>query len=155
MLARWLRTEPKVLLLDEPTQGVDVGAKAALYRKIRDSAAEGVAVLVASSDAEELVNLCDRVLVFRSGGVAIELRANTLTVERLIAETLGATSHRKNMRVGREPIKVKVIRDTDDEVSEPTQGEQPVVVAATENHVAGGRFARMARAAIARWKARG
>lgn len=155
VLARWLRTEPKVLLLDEPTQGVDVGAKAAIYRKIRDSANDGMAVLVASSDAEELVHVCDRVLVFRSGGVAIELRANTLTVERLTAETLGATSHRKNMRVGREPIKVKVIRDAITErPSHPTHA--PVVMAEVpEGKVAGGRFARLARAAVARWKTRG
>ena len=111
VLARWLRTEPTVLLLDEPTQGVDVGAKASIYQQIRDNADVGVAVLVASSDAEELVHLCDRVLVFRSGTIAVELRGNTLTEERLIAETLGATSHRKNMRTGREPIRVRVIRD--------------------------------------------
>ena len=155
VLARWLRTDPKVLLLDEPTQGVDVGAKAAIYRKIRDSADEGMAVLVASSDAEELVNVCDRVLVFRSGGVAIELRANTLSVERLIAETLGATSHRKNMRVGREPIKVKVIREADVEESTAAPSAPPVIAAAQDSKVVGGRFARMARAAVARWKARG
>ncbi len=127
VLARWLRTEPRVLLLDEPTQGVDVGAKAAIYRQVRDAAERGVAVLVASSDAEELVHLCDRVLVFRSGSVAAELRGSALTEERLIAETLGATSHRRNMRVGREPIRVKVIReDAPVEVREPVASD-PVV----------------------------
>ena len=122
VLARWLRTEPRVLLLDEPTQGVDVGAKAAIYRQVRDAAERGVAVLVASSDAEELVHLCDRVLVFRSGSVAAELRGSALTEERLIAETLGATSHRRNMRVGREPIRVKVIRE-----DAPVEAREPVV----------------------------
>lgn len=127
VLARWLRTEPRVLLLDEPTQGVDVGAKASIYRQVRDAAERGVAVLVASSDAEELVHLCDRVLVFRSGSVAAELRGSALTEERLIAETLGATSHRRNMRVGREPIRVKVIReDAPVEVREPVASD-PVV----------------------------
>jgi ribose transport system ATP-binding protein len=151
VLARWLRTEPKVLLLDEPTQGVDVGAKASIYQQIREVADAGAAVLVSSSDAEELVHLCDRVLVFRSGSVAVELRGNTLTEERLVAETLGATSHRKNMRVGREPIRVRVIR-TDDEVessgrpegvgSPPTEPSRPIE----------GRFGRLVAAVTGRWR---
>jgi ribose transport system ATP-binding protein len=154
VLARWLRTEPKVLLLDEPTQGVDVGAKASIYREIRDAADDGMAVLVASSDAEELVHLCDRVLVFRSGSVAIELRGNTLTEERLVAETLGATSHRKNMRVGREPIQFKVIRSddelpaVDDRRPEPDQ-PSPVATASAE-----GRWARLVRSTLDRWRRR-
>jgi len=154
VLARWLRIAPRVLLLDEPTQGVDVGAKASIYRQIRDAAADGMAVLVASSDAEELVHLCDRVLVFRSGTVAIELRGNTLTEERLVAETLGATSHRKNMRVGREPINVKVIRDDADlpaEVDEPAAYVAPVEQQATRPV---GRFGRLVRSVTARWQTR-
>lgn len=156
VLARWLRTEPKVLLLDEPTQGVDVGAKASIYQHVRAAADEGMAVLVASSDAEELVHLCDRVLVFRSGSVAVELRGNTLTEDRLVAETLGATSHRKAMRVGREPIRVKVIRSgSDDAPTDPTpmegtdgqvQDRGPAVV--------GGRFMSLVRTTLDRWRRR-
>lgn len=130
VLARWLRTEPRVLLLDEPTQGVDVGAKATIYGHVRDAAERGVAVLVASSDAEELVHLCDRVLVFRSGSVAAELRGSSLTEERLIAETLGATSHRRNMRIGREPIRVKVVRENppvEEVVEIPVEVAEPMV----------------------------
>ena len=154
VLARWLRTDPKVLLLDEPTQGVDVGAKAAIYREIRDAADHGMAVLVASSDAEELVHLCDRVLVFRAGSVAIELRGSTLTEERLVAETLGATSHRKNMRVGREPIQVKVIR-ADDEVAPPEE-QHPIPEPSTPPapSSAEGRWSRMLRGARDRWRRR-
>jgi ABC-type multidrug transport system ATPase subunit len=106
--------EPRVLLLDEPTQGVDVGAKASIYRHVSDLAERGAAVLVASSDAAELVHLCDRVLVLRSGTVATELRGARLTEERLIAETLGRTSHRRNMLVKREPVRAVVIRDDAD-----------------------------------------
>jgi ribose transport system ATP-binding protein len=73
ILARWLKTDPDVLLLDEPTQGVDVGAKEQIYRLVREAAAGGVTVLVCSSDAEELERLCDRVLVLRDGRVAREL----------------------------------------------------------------------------------
>lgn len=155
VLARWLRTEPKVLLLDEPTQGVDVGAKAAIYEQIRDCAESGMAVLVASSDAEELVHLCDRVLVFRSGNVAVELRGNTLTEERLVAETLGATSHRKNMRVGREPIQVKVIRaDTDAEPTPDAAEVEPVVTEPEVPSTPSGRLGRLVRGLTARWRAR-
>jgi ribose transport system ATP-binding protein len=114
VLARWLRMEPRVLLLDEPTQGVDVGAKAAIYRHVSDLAERRAAVLVASSDAAELAHLCDRVLVLRSGAVATELRGASLTEERLIAETFGRTSHRRNMLVRREPVRAVVIRDDAD-----------------------------------------
>ncbi|MGB0114931.1 MAG: sugar ABC transporter ATP-binding protein [Ilumatobacteraceae bacterium] len=156
VLARWLRTEPKVLLLDEPTQGVDVGAKASIYQHVRDAADDGMAVMVASSDAEELVHLCDRVLVFRSGSIAVELRGNTLSEDRLVAETLGATSHRKSMRVGREPIRVKVLRPGDD--ADPT--DQPDVVEPDTAPVdapsaaVGGRFMNLVRTTFDRWRHR-
>lgn len=73
VLARWLRREPSLLLLDEPTQGVDVMSRTDIYDTIRRSAAAGCAVLVASSDFVELCALCDRVLVLRDGVVATEL----------------------------------------------------------------------------------
>ncbi|HLH66986.1 MAG TPA: sugar ABC transporter ATP-binding protein [Solirubrobacteraceae bacterium] len=75
ILARWLRMRPRVLLLEEPTQGVDVGAKAAIHSLICDAAEAGAAVLVSSSDAKELALLCGRVLVMRAGRVADELHA--------------------------------------------------------------------------------
>jgi ribose transport system ATP-binding protein len=158
VLARWLRTEPVVLLLDEPTQGVDVGAKAAIYRHVREAADEGMAVLVASSDAEELVHLCDRVLVFRSGNVAVELRGNTLTDDRLVAETLGATSHRKNMRVGREPIRVTVIRSEPEAPSSDTNDVERAVAVPADTAVVsarvGGRFIGLVRNSLERWRRR-
>jgi ribose transport system ATP-binding protein len=153
VLARWLRTEPRVLLLDEPTQGVDVGAKAAIYQQIAEAAREGMAVLIASSDAEELVHLCDRVLVLRAGMVSAELAGANLTEERLVAETLGATSDRKNMKVAREPVLFTVIRDDVDaepevddghaEIEEPTAPPAPAV---------GGRLSTMVRRAVARFR---
>lgn len=90
VLAKWLRNKPQVLLLDEPTQGVDVGAKAAIYQLISDAAADGAGVLVSSSDTAELAAICDKVLVFRDGAIAAGLDRTELTEARLVAETLSA-----------------------------------------------------------------
>jgi ribose transport system ATP-binding protein len=73
VLARWLLHHCRVLLLDEPTRGVDVATKAELYRVIADLAAAGVALLVVSSDNGELVGMCDRILVMREGAVVFEV----------------------------------------------------------------------------------
>jgi ribose transport system ATP-binding protein len=75
VLGRWLHGAPRLLLLDEPTQGVDVGARADLYRMVRDAVDAGAAALVVSSDFDELANLADRVLVLAGGHVRAELRA--------------------------------------------------------------------------------
>jgi ribose transport system ATP-binding protein len=73
ILARWLRRKPVVLLLDEPTQGVDVGAREEIYERVRDSAARGCGVLVSSSDHEELASLCHRVIVLEQGRIVAHL----------------------------------------------------------------------------------
>jgi ribose transport system ATP-binding protein len=70
VLARWLRRSPRLLLLDEPTQGVDVASRAELYDLIAAARADGLAVLLVSSDLEELAHVCDRVLVLRDGRIA-------------------------------------------------------------------------------------
>lgn len=79
MLARWLQLRPSILLLDEPTQGVDVGARAEIHRFIGRSARDGGAIVVASSDYEELAALCDRVLVLAEGEITGELAGADLT----------------------------------------------------------------------------
>ncbi len=71
VLARWLTGQPRLLLLDEPTQGVDVGARAEIHRQVRAAAKRGCGVIVASSDADELLELSDRVVVLRDGKVAV------------------------------------------------------------------------------------
>ncbi|HEX2053180.1 MAG TPA: sugar ABC transporter ATP-binding protein [Actinomycetota bacterium] len=73
LLARWLLTKPKVLVFDEPTKGIDVGAKGEIYKVIGDLAAEGLGIIVVSSYLPELLGLADRVLVLRGGAVAGEL----------------------------------------------------------------------------------
>ncbi|MFZ9817718.1 MAG: sugar ABC transporter ATP-binding protein [Ilumatobacteraceae bacterium] len=109
VLARWLRTEPVVLLLDEPTQGVDIGAKTAIYKTVDAFAANGGAVVVASPDAEELVRLCHRVLVLRGGMVACELSGKNLSTSRILQESLGATSLRTNSRIVERTYSFRVV----------------------------------------------
>ncbi|HWL01793.1 MAG TPA: sugar ABC transporter ATP-binding protein [Microbacteriaceae bacterium] len=89
VFAKWLRNDPKVLLLEEPTQGVDIGAKQALYNAIDAAAAGGAGVIVCSSEAKELVRLCNRVLVMRGGRVAAELSGEDLTETRIVLEGYG------------------------------------------------------------------
>jgi ribose transport system ATP-binding protein len=93
ILARWLRQEPDVLILDEPTQGVDVGAKADIHRLIDEAAAQGTAVLVCSTDHEELVRVCDRVVIMRRGKAAEILRGNEITADSITAATIGRDTH--------------------------------------------------------------
>ncbi len=75
MLAKWLRTGPRVLLLDEPTRGIDVGAKTEIYKLMRALAEDGLAVVFASSDLTEVVGLAHRVLVCRGGRWSASWRA--------------------------------------------------------------------------------
>jgi rhamnose transport system ATP-binding protein len=84
LLARWLATRAKVLMFDEPTKGVDVGAKAEIYKVIGDLAAEGLGVVVVSSYLPEVLGLADRVLVMREGAVAGELPAAGATEEQVL-----------------------------------------------------------------------
>jgi ABC-type sugar transport system ATPase subunit len=83
VLARWLRRAPRLLLLDEPTQGVDVIAREEIYGAVRDAAGDGCGVLIASSDHEELVAVCDRVVVLADGASIATLTGDDLTPERL------------------------------------------------------------------------
>jgi rhamnose transport system ATP-binding protein len=88
-LARWLMTEPRVLVLDEPTQGVDVGAKAEIHGFIMEMAERGLAILLISSELPELLGMCDRVAVMCEGRIAGELPAASATAPALLALALG------------------------------------------------------------------
>ena len=90
LLARWLRTRPRILILDEPTQGVDVRTKPEIYALLRRAAREGTAVLVCSTDGEELVEVTDRVIVLAGGTVRAELTGAALTLDRLNREVVAA-----------------------------------------------------------------
>ena len=91
VLARWLLKECKVLLLDEPTRGVDVGAKAELFRIVTDLALEGLGVIVVSSEIEELLGLCTRILVMREGELVAELDGAEATELDVVRHSMPGT----------------------------------------------------------------
>lgn len=84
LLARWMGKETRVLLLDEPTRGIDVGTKSEIYRLVRDAASKGVAVLLVSSEMPELLHLSDRILVMCDGRVSGELRGEQMTQANIL-----------------------------------------------------------------------
>ena len=88
MIARWLRSGAKALLLEEPTAGVDVGSRSAIYKQLNQAASEGTAVLITTSDLEEACAVCDRVYVIRGGRVGAMLGADQLTPDTLLGEAL-------------------------------------------------------------------
>ncbi|MFY7807910.1 MAG: sugar ABC transporter ATP-binding protein, partial [Fimbriimonadaceae bacterium] len=88
-LAKWLEGDPAVLLLDEPTRGVDIGAKAEIYKVIADLAAEGRACVVASSEMPELIGLCHRILVMRQGRIVGEVTGTEMTEETILNYAAG------------------------------------------------------------------
>ncbi len=92
VLARWLLTRPAVLILDEPTRGVDVGAKSEIHRLLRELAARGTAVVLISSDLPEVMENSDRVLVFRTGEVAGEFQPDRVTPEAIATAALPQVS---------------------------------------------------------------
>ncbi|GGN33818.1 sugar ABC transporter ATP-binding protein [Streptomyces fuscichromogenes] len=84
VIARWLAADPEILLLNDPTRGIDVGAKRDLYRLLRELSAQGLTVVMLSSEVDEHVELMDRVLVFREGSLAAGLARTELDRERLV-----------------------------------------------------------------------
>ncbi len=92
LLAMWIGIRPLVLIADEPTRGVDVGARSEIYRLLRDLAADGVAIILISSDLIEVLGLSDRVLVMRTGSIVAEFPSEEATEEKIIACASGLTA---------------------------------------------------------------
>ena len=84
ILGRWLLTNPDVLLLDEPTRGIDVGAKYEIYELIIDLARQGKGVLIVSSEMPELMGICDRIIVMSGGRIAGEVDGRNCTQEEIM-----------------------------------------------------------------------
>jgi ribose transport system ATP-binding protein len=93
VLAKWLAMKPKVMILDEPTRGIDIGAKAEIYRLMRALAKEGVAVLMISSDMEEVIGVSDRVAVMHQGAISGFLTRDEFSEENILLLAIGKTLH--------------------------------------------------------------
>jgi ABC-type sugar transport system ATPase subunit len=89
-LGKWLALSPRLLLLDEPTRGVDIGARQEIYRLLDEAAAAGCSLLIASSDLEEVQRLCGRVLILRDGRIVGELSGEAITEAAIVERTTGA-----------------------------------------------------------------
>lgn len=92
VLAKWLETDPRILILDEPTRGIDVGTKAAVHQLMSDLANEGVAILMISSELPEILGMSDRVLVMREGRLTAELARDEATQEKIMTAATGAAA---------------------------------------------------------------
>ena len=84
ILGRWMLTEPRILMLDEPTRGIDVGAKFEIYKLIDSLAASGKAIIAVSSELPELLGICDRIYVMSSGKIAGVVNARETTQEEIM-----------------------------------------------------------------------
>jgi ABC-type sugar transport system ATPase subunit len=93
MIAMWMGIEPKIILFDEPTRGVDVGARTEIYRKLRELAKEGTGVVMISSDLPELIGICDRILVFHEGQITGEVFRDEFSEELIMAYAAGIKNH--------------------------------------------------------------
>jgi ribose transport system ATP-binding protein len=89
-LAKWLNRDCSVMMIDEPTRGVDVGAKVEIYRLMNELSQKGVAILVVSSETAELIGICDRILVMRNGQIQGELERKNFSEEEILRLSIGA-----------------------------------------------------------------
>ena len=94
MLAKWLNTRPRLLIVDEPTRGIDVGAKAEVHQILRTLAAEGVAIIIISSDLPEVLSLADRIIVMREGRIVGQFRGDEATDEAVMHLAVAAPEPR-------------------------------------------------------------
>lgn len=91
VIAKWLATQPQVIILDEPTKGIDIGSKAAVHEFMAELASQGLSVIMVSSEIPEVIGMSDRVIVMRDGLIAAELAGNDLTPETLVRHAAGIT----------------------------------------------------------------
>ena len=92
MIARWLAVNPRILIMDEPTRGIDVGAKAEIHRLLRDLVNQGIGVIVVSSELPEIIGLCDRVIVMHEGVVSGVVKGDRIEEETIMRYAAGHRS---------------------------------------------------------------
>ena len=92
VIAKWLMTGPDIVLLNDPTLGIDVGTKQEIYKLMRDLADEGKAILFYSTDYAELIGCCDRVVIMYDGAIATELTGSAINEEAIIAASLNIST---------------------------------------------------------------
>jgi ABC-type sugar transport system ATPase subunit len=110
VLGKWLLTNPKVLILDEPTRGIDVGAKFEIYTIMQNLAEAGISIIMISSELQEVLGVSDRILVIHEGRVAGELSRDEATQEKIMTYAMG----RKGIPAGRlkiDPIREAITRE--------------------------------------------
>jgi ABC-type sugar transport system ATPase subunit len=93
LVAMWMGIQPVVIIFDEPTRGVDVGARAEIYARLRDFAATGVGVIMISSDLPELIGMCDRILVMHQGRITGEVLRKNFAEELILSYAAGLEVH--------------------------------------------------------------
>ena len=93
LLAKWLATDPKILILDEPTRGIDVGAKAEIYTIINNLAKQGLAIILISSEMPEVMNMSDRMMIMREGHIMGELSHDEYDQERILKYAMGVSNN--------------------------------------------------------------
>jgi ABC-type sugar transport system ATPase subunit len=96
LVAMWMGIQPKVIIFDEPTRGVDVGSKADIYQILKDSASRGVGVIMISSELPELIGVCDRIIVFHHGQIMGEVLRKDFSEERIMALSAGIINAEQN-----------------------------------------------------------
>jgi ribose transport system ATP-binding protein len=93
VLAKWIGTAPKVLILDEPTRGIDVGAKKEIYHLMNELTERGMAIVMISSELPEVLGMSDRILVIHEGKLAGELKREEATQEKIMVLATGGDQH--------------------------------------------------------------
>jgi ABC-type sugar transport system ATPase subunit len=100
VIAKWLATNPKILIIDEPTNGIDIGAKTEIHKLLRKLASEGMGIIMISSELPEILSVSDRILVMRHGRIAGEMDAETATQEKIMnLAVLGSNQHQSGLYV--------------------------------------------------------
>ncbi len=92
VIAKWLATQPQVIILDEPTKGIDIGSKAAVHEFMIELAAQGLSVIMVSSEIPEVIGMSDRVIIMRDGRIAAELEGDELSPEKLVRHAAGISA---------------------------------------------------------------